>query len=99
MAHHTAKPVKSGVGNSAGVKAAPVLDTVPCIFYALMSDKHTALVWKRGHIVLEDKKIVIGQGTFSCTEAASLTGVIRNTFLSPDKKKTFKKQVIKVVLL
>jgi len=79
--------------------SAVVKDTVECMFHQVVSNSRPLLSWRKGYIVLEDKQIRLGDQLYPTVQAANLTGLIQNQFLTSNKKKTVTKKVVQVVLL
>jgi hypothetical protein len=85
----------SGATNKAEVK----LDTVECLFHQLVNDKRPLLTWRKGYVVLEDDKILVGNQDYPKSQASYITGMIKNQFLWANRKKAVTKKVVQLVLL
>ncbi|WP_345951533.1 MULTISPECIES: hypothetical protein [unclassified Mucilaginibacter] len=95
---HTGKALNISRDKITGTDSVATLDTMLCMFHQVMTNS-AHLSWRKGYIVLENDKIMIGNVSYPTLNASHLTGLIQNKFLSSNRKKVVKSQVIQVVLL
>jgi hypothetical protein len=81
--------------NAAAIKR----DTIECLFHQLINDNRPLLTWRKGFVVLEDEKLLVGDQTYPKSQASYITGMIKNQFLYANKKKPVTKKVVQLVLL
>ena len=74
-------------------------DTVECLFHQLINDKRPLLTWRKGFVVLEDEKLLVGDQAYPKSQASYITGMIKNQFFYANRKKPVTKKVVQLVLL